>query len=341
MILLSAIIPTRNRSGLLRNALESLTLQTLPSAEFEVIVMDNGSQDHTKDLVDSYAGRILNLRYFYVSTPGLHVGRNLGLEVSEGKILAYLDDDVIVQPDWAAAVTGRFESDEDIVLVGGPCLPAWEMTPPDWIKGFVIAREEGWELSQLSLMDLGSSPKFISALDVYGCNFSIRKDVLVEFGGFHPDGLPDEFIHYRGDGETAISKAINAGRKGAFYEPLASVTHAVPASRLKKEYFVGVAKRGAMSHAYALFRTGWCSGKVKMIGKAALLWAGFLSSLCDTLRRSLFKERSGHFTWEDYYFVAKWHIAIQFSRILVSARLREWVLQPTYFETDPCPYRQK
>jgi len=60
-------------------------------------------------------------------------------------------------------------------------------------------------------------------MDVYGCNFSIRKNILIQLGGFHPDGLPDEFLHYRGDGETATSRAIDADYKVTFYEPLATV----------------------------------------------------------------------------------------------------------------------
>lgn len=338
---LSVIIPTRNRAAYLNGTLTSITDQSFSQDEFEVIVVDNGSQDNTKDIVDSYQGRIKNLRYFYVSTPGLHVGRNLGLEVSEGEVLAYLDDDVIVRPGWAEAIAGRFGSDKNIALLGGACLPYWEVTPPDWIKDFVIKRDEGWELGQLSVIDLGPIPKYISAMDVYGCNFSIRKDVLFEFGGFHPDGLPDEFIQYRGDGETAISRAIDASRKAVFYEPLASVTHYVLASRLKKEYFIRVARRGAISHAYSLFREGWCFGRMNMIKKSVLLWAYFLRSLFDAFRRSFSKRTSGRFTLADYYFVARWHIAVHFSRILLSSKLRKWVLLPTYFKKDPCPYWQE
>ena len=180
MIYLSVIIPTRNRARYLAGVLETLTIQTYRSDFFEVIVIDNGSTDDTKKIVTLFNQRIKNLRYYYEETPGLHVGRNLGLEVSAGNILAYLDDDVTVHSSWASAITSRFGSDENIVLVGGPCLPHWEVTPPDWINDFVIAKNEGWKLNQLSLIDLGPIPKFISALDVYGCNFSIRKDVLFE-----------------------------------------------------------------------------------------------------------------------------------------------------------------
>jgi glycosyltransferase involved in cell wall biosynthesis len=341
MIYLSVIIPTRNRASYLSGLLESLTTQTYRSDFFEVIVIDNGSTDDTKKIVTLFNQRINNLRYYYEETPGLHVGRNLGLQVSNGEYLAYLDDDVIVKPSWAEAIPARFESDKNIALLGGPCLPHWEITPPDWINNFVIAENKDWKLSQLSLIDLGPIPKFISALDVYGCNFSIRKDVLFELGGFHPDGLPNEFIKYRGDGETHISKLIDSGHRMAFYEPLASVTHYIPASRLKKEYFIWIAKREAISHAYYLFRDGWRFGKIKMIGKTILIWADFSRALFDAFRRFILKRSSDNFTLIDYYFVAKWHIAIHFSRILLTSKLRKWVLQPTYFKKDPCLYWQE
>ena len=71
--MLSVIIPSRDRSALLCKALESLTKQTIDNARFEVIVIDNGSTDNTRDVVKSFENRLPNLRYFYEDTPGLQV----------------------------------------------------------------------------------------------------------------------------------------------------------------------------------------------------------------------------------------------------------------------------
>jgi glucosyl-dolichyl phosphate glucuronosyltransferase len=97
--MISVIIPTRNRAELLRAALLSLSLQTLPPEDFEVLVVDNGSTDHTKKVVNGFNG-LMHLRYFFDPTPGLHVGRHRGLREASGEILVYGDDDIEALPTW-------------------------------------------------------------------------------------------------------------------------------------------------------------------------------------------------------------------------------------------------
>ena len=75
-MLLSVVIPTRNRANLLAAALESIADQDLAPDQFEVLVIDNGSSDRTKEVVDQMRSRLSNVRYFYESEPGLHVGRH-------------------------------------------------------------------------------------------------------------------------------------------------------------------------------------------------------------------------------------------------------------------------
>ena len=65
MIKYSIIIPTQNRAKILQECLEHISQLRLPKDEFEVIVMDNGSVDDTRDTVDSYQGKILHLGYKY------------------------------------------------------------------------------------------------------------------------------------------------------------------------------------------------------------------------------------------------------------------------------------
>ena len=77
--MLSVIIPTRNRADFLQLALQSLQSQTLPADLFEVLVIDNGSTDNTEQIVASLQQQLGNVRYFFDPTPGLHVGRHLGM----------------------------------------------------------------------------------------------------------------------------------------------------------------------------------------------------------------------------------------------------------------------
>ena len=100
MIRLSVIIPTRNRAEVLERALQSIVKQTLPTDEYEVIVIDNGSTDGTKVIVNNFHKSIKNLVYIYDEHPGLHVGRHRGLLVAKTDLLVYADDDIEALPTW-------------------------------------------------------------------------------------------------------------------------------------------------------------------------------------------------------------------------------------------------
>ena len=91
----SVIIPTFNRSDFLREALESVVRQSFRS--FEVIVVDDGSTDDTREVLDRFKGDALVLRQ---SNQGGGVARNLGASAASGEYFAFLDDDDLLFP-WA------------------------------------------------------------------------------------------------------------------------------------------------------------------------------------------------------------------------------------------------
>ena len=254
MIVLSVIIPTRNRASYLQQALASITKQSYPMDFFEVIVIDNGSTDNTRQVVESFQHQLRNIRYFYDSTPGLHVGRHLGMKMAKAEILVYADDDIEAFPTWLEAIAESFKN-QDVVLVGGKNLPKFECDPPAWIMKMWRKNKDGNRvLSYLSILDLGDQIKEIHPYYVFGCNFSIRKDILLNSGGFHPDSMPQELIKYRGDGETHVSAFIKRKRLKTLYHPRASVFHMVPQNRLTETYFCKRAYLQGISDSYTQVR---------------------------------------------------------------------------------------
>jgi len=92
-------------------------------------------------------------------------------------------------------------------------------------------------LIYLSILDLGDTIKTINPYHVFGCNFSIRKKILLEAGGFHPDAMPQELIRFRGDGESHVSRYILVHGYKTLYHPKASVYHLVTHNRMTEDYF--------------------------------------------------------------------------------------------------------
>jgi glycosyltransferase involved in cell wall biosynthesis len=96
--LLSVILPTYNRASFLRSSLASLTAQTVPPEEFEVLVVDDGSTDETAGVCREFEGR-LRLRYFRIAKSGNPAAKNLGVFASAAPILLFFDDDDVATPD--------------------------------------------------------------------------------------------------------------------------------------------------------------------------------------------------------------------------------------------------
>ncbi|MFC1989904.1 glycosyltransferase [Chloroflexota bacterium] len=253
MIELSVIIPTRNRVDYLKDALVSVLNQALDKSTYEVIVIDNGSTDNTLQVVEKLKAHDNRMHYFYEPVPGLHAGRHLGAKESKGNILVYTDDDIIALPGWLEAIRSTF-NDPKVALVGGKCLPKWEGEVPDWLVLFKDTMEYGWADGYLSILDFGDKQLEIPAYYVYGCNFSIRKSVMYECGGFHPDSMPQELIRFRGDGETALSLTLMAKGYRTIYEPKAAVYHRVPPQRLTVDYFCRRAFNQGISDSYTEIR---------------------------------------------------------------------------------------
>lgn len=250
---LSVIIPTRNRSSLLEKVIQSLILQTYPKENFEIIIVDNGSTDGTKCVVESFKNDLSNLIYIYYPELGLHVGRHAGLALSKGEILVYGDDDIEAFPTWLEGVAESFQ-DPAVALVGGNDLPRFESAPPEWVEQLWQVTPWGKTIGEYSLIDFGNDVKEIPPYYVYGCNFSIRKKILLMVGGFHPDSMPDDMLKYRGDGESAVSDVIITKKYRVIFNPKASVYHLVSASRMTISY---IHKRGyiqGISDSYSYIR---------------------------------------------------------------------------------------
>ena len=109
--------------------------------------------------------------------------------------------------------------------------------PPDWVQRLWVRRQQGGQvLGVYSLVDLGDKPIEILPSFVFGCNYSVRKRLAIELGGFNPDGFPRDFIRYRGNGEMALGQRLQHQGFKIVYHPKASVDHFVSTARISLKY---------------------------------------------------------------------------------------------------------
>lgn len=253
--MISVIIPTRNRAEFLAQALDSIASQSLECSAFEVVVVDNGSTDTTSDVVEEYRGSIPNLMGICAAEPGLHNGRHAGMMAAKGEILVFADDDIEALPTWLESIAQAFQ-DSDVAMVGGNNYPKFLEEPPLWLgKIWKRSDTQGYHfIPSLSVIEFTHAPKDISPYLVWGCNFSIRKDVLLQAGGFHPDGMPQELIRFRGDGETHVSRFVEMSGMKCVFHAGASVYHKVTPERMTIKYFYQRGFNQGISDSYTSLR---------------------------------------------------------------------------------------
>jgi glycosyltransferase involved in cell wall biosynthesis len=113
---ISVVVITLNRAESLKETLDSLIRQTRQPDE--VVVVDNGSTDNTKEVVLSFKDR-LNITYVYEGQRGIPYARNAGVKHTAKDIIAFIDDDCVADRNWLKYLEIPFIKDPHIGVVGG------------------------------------------------------------------------------------------------------------------------------------------------------------------------------------------------------------------------------
>jgi glycosyltransferase involved in cell wall biosynthesis len=219
----SVVVSTRNRADVLGNCLRALA-GNRATISFEVIVVDNGSTDGTREVVRVVAEACdVPLHYVWEPRQGVSYGRNAGIARAVGRVVAFTDDDIQVAADWVEQVYQLLERHPDVECVGGPVLPLWSEPPPEWLDS------RHW--SPLSVTDHGSEPFLIDAshpVCLLTSNLAFRRDVFDRVGGFSAD-FPRAQDH-----ELQLRFWLSGGRE--LYSPTLVVHTAVPRERMRVDY---------------------------------------------------------------------------------------------------------
>jgi glycosyltransferase involved in cell wall biosynthesis len=231
---ITVILCTCNRCLTLPKALESVAASTLPkSVDWEVLVVDNNSSDQTREVVEEFSSRHPGrFRYLFESTPGKSHALTAGVRAARGDVLAFMDDDVTVDPLWLQNLTANLR-DGAWVGAGGPIMLQWCCAPPPWLPC-----DGRYPLAPLAPFDLGPEAGPL-AEPPFGSNMAFRKEMFAKYGDFRTDLGPSPNKEVpRPNEDTEFGRRLIAGGERLRYEPSAVIFHSVPENRLRKEYFL-------------------------------------------------------------------------------------------------------
>lgn len=272
---ISVIVCTHNRANMLPNVIDQLRAQDYPRDAFEIIVVDNGSTDHTPQVVERFVTKPgVPVRYIAENRLGITSARNRGAEEAHYPYLAYIDDDCSVEPDWLSQLVQGFDLHDDVVAVGGQVVVDWSQTErPAWLGPEL----EPW-LAAYS--NPGTQPRLLGMkARIIECNMVLTRATWQSCGGF----LGMEHFgsqHYAAGEVLYLLKQIERQGGKVGYVPRAVVHHHVGKRNrrwmVQRAYWQGVSD-GILDHL--VYRRAWLStiSRIILDTAAMIVFIGYTS----------------------------------------------------------------
>ena len=240
MLDFTVAIPTYNGATRLAKVLDRLRNQiNIEQISWEIIVVDNNSQDHTKKVVQEYQAswpKSYPLKYVFEAEPGAAFARNRAVSEARGKLIGFIDDDNLPEPNWVAAAYEFAQLHPDAGAYGSQIYGLFEVSPPrnfHRIAGFFGITNRGnvahrYEVSQ----------KMLPA----GAGLVVRRQPWSE-------NVPKRLVlNHKGKKEGLASEDLEAllyiQKAGweIWYNPEMVIYHDIPSWRLEKKYLLSLAR---------------------------------------------------------------------------------------------------
>ncbi|MEM3434253.1 MAG: glycosyltransferase [Candidatus Methanomethyliaceae archaeon] len=255
---LSVVICTFNRAYLLDRALASLSAQSA-RGQFEVIVVNNNSTDETPEIVHRWMSSI-DINLVDESSQGLSYARNRGIREAKGEIIAFIDDDVVVIPNWASSILEIFQQLPEVDCLTGPVEPDWEQgEAPRWMNDEL--------LFSVGVGNYGDKPKFLVGKEYpIGANMAFRRTVFARVGCFNTllGRVGTTLLSYE---DVEFVDRLRRMGGSVLYHPAVCARHFVPKTRTTQEYVLN--RRRWDGRSAALWE--WLRGGKWLLLRNALL----------------------------------------------------------------------
>jgi glycosyltransferase involved in cell wall biosynthesis len=224
-MLITVIITAYNRANILKACLKAIEDQTLPIKKYEVVVIDDGSKDNTKEIVEDFMKNHKNIRYFYQENQGQGIARNLGVHKAKGNIVVFIQDDIIVKKSFLAQHLRthlRHPEDYKAVLGFTDWHPKLEITPfMKWLTdgSSILGKFGGHQFAYEKL----KGKKMADFNFFYTSNISLKRKMMLRYPfdpSFSGYGWEDIELGYRLEKEAGLKLYYNPKAVGYHYHPM-------------------------------------------------------------------------------------------------------------------------
>jgi glycosyltransferase involved in cell wall biosynthesis len=245
----SAVVCTHNpREDHIERTLSGLRRQTFPDERWELIVVDNASDEQLSDSLDVSWHR--NGRIVREDRVGLTHARLRGYEEATAPILVYVDDDNVLVDSYLRTVVDLFDEHPEVGAIGGKALPEYETSPPSWFDEVGInlgCRDRGNEVETASWDQVPEDERTYPGCAPIGAGLSLRTDAYAAYVESTRQNPKRAALDRRGDnlasgGDNDIAMSILEEGWSVGYFPSLELKHLIPEERLTPEYLAEMAE---------------------------------------------------------------------------------------------------
>lgn len=222
---LDVVIPTYNRSTLLKKAVGSLLKARVPEGlDVRIIAVDNNSTDDTKSVINE-----LGVTYVFEKKQGRSPALNAGVAVATGDLIGFIDDDEEIDASWYETILAAF-TEHDVDFIGGPYVPRFEGDVPEWLPKShtaVVGIVDGGD----NVVPFDKSYPGI----LMGGNAVFKRETLERVGPYSTALGRSGTRLLSCEDEDMYQRLMSVGARG-LYLPQLIVYHFIPRERLTKRY---------------------------------------------------------------------------------------------------------
>lgn len=233
---ISVVVPTYNRLYALKQSLQALLEQDFPLDEYEILIVDDGSTDGTRDFLQEIVGIApVKCQYHFQDHAGPAKARNWGIRKAQGKYIAFTDDDCIAPRNWLSKIAEAFKRYPGVVGVSG-----YMEADENILKNNIYAQFEKY--ANMGDYMKNQQEEHVGGKDFLGGatnNVAYQRKVLLEVEGF------DETFPFAASEDADLKKRIVDRGYKMLHIPV-KVTHRHPYSfkrLIRQAYVRGVGSR--------------------------------------------------------------------------------------------------
>jgi hypothetical protein len=311
------MVSTLNRAPVLERCLHSLEALETPEGGFQIIAVDNGSNDRTAEVLTDWTAR-LPMRRLYEGGKGKNIALNQALDavgpaIEEAELVVFFDDDVLPPKGWLVGLQAAARRCPAADIFGGAIHVVWTRPPPAWLEAF---RPHYGVL----FAEMDRAPGPCSPADLWGPNLAVRGRCFARGLRFNDAFGPNGRSDYAMGSETELLERLGAMGSQAVFVGEVGVGHMTDGAAVTKaSVFQRAARhgRGVMRRRRASLEAGPSSwppadswrgllasaarAVVSLPGRRDLAWFGFFwnwGAFSEALKRrppssGLIPERSG------------------------------------------------